>query len=171
MATKKEHTETPAVPTEADIKKIVNRLHRRAAEIAEAGAQIECAQVALRNLKAKRDKLVAEQDADEEMIRIWGRANPKKFESAAKGAVDLGKAVVTLKSNPASIKNIDGWTDDDVIAACEKTGHDEYVRVQKKLERAVIKSDWNAQRINDKELRKLGLYPDCAAKYEIKLKD
>lgn len=158
-------------PSEADLKKIVNRMSKRAPEIADAKAQVECATVALRNLKAKLDKLTAEQDGDEELVKIWSRQNPDKFESAAKNCVDLGKATVTLKTPPASIKNLDGWTDDDVIAACEKHGKTEYVRVMKKFERAVVKSDWNAQRISDKELKKLGLRASCDAEFKVKLKD
>lgn len=159
-----------SVPDESDLKKIVNRMHKRAPAIADAEAQVECAKVALRNLKAKLDKLMEEQKSDEALITIWSQTVPERFTAESKQTIDLGKATVTLRSNPTSIKNLDGWDDDDVIAACEKAGHDEYVRITKKFERAVVKSDWNAQRISDKELKKLGLYADAAVEFKVKLK-
>ena len=166
---KQNNNETP-LPTEADLKKIVNRLSKRAPEIADAKAQVECATVALRNLKAKLDKLVAEQEADEDLVKIWAANEPERFADAPKG-VDIGKAVVTLKKNPPSICNIENWSDDDVIAACEKAGHEEYVRIVKKFERAVVKADFNGKRIDEKALKKLGLYVSCEAEFKVKLKD
>lgn len=166
----KKNNDEIAVPDESELKKIVNRMHKRAPAIADAEAQVECAKVALRNLKAKLDKLTEEQAADEQLITIWSQTVPERFSSAAKQTLDLGKATVTLRSNPTSIKNLDGWDDDDVIAACEKAGHDEYVRITKKFERAVVKSDWNAQRISEKDLKKLGLYADAAVEFKVKLK-
>ena len=164
-------TQTNPLPTEADLKKIVGRMSKRAPQIADAEAQVECAKVALRNLKAKLDKLLAEQDADESLIKIWSAAMPDRFEAAPKGVVALGKATVTLRNCPASIKNLDGYEDDDVIAACEKHGKPEYIRVKKSLDRAAVKADWNAQRVTEKELKKLGLCACCDAEFKVKLKD
>lgn len=172
MATKKQSEEASvAAPTEADLKKIANRIAARAPKLADAEAQYECAKVAARNRKAELDKLVAEDDADRELLAIWAAKNPAAIETAPKNVLDLGKGTLTVRNCPASIKNVDGWTDDDVIAACEKRGYQQYVKIIKKLERAVVKSDWNAQRVTALDLKKIGLYPDCAAKAEFKLKD
>lgn len=162
---------TNQIPTEADLKKIVGRMSKRAPQIADMEAQVECAKVALRNLKAKLDKLLAEQDADESLIKIWSATAPERFEATPNGVVDLGKATVTLRNCPASIKNLDGYDDEDVIAACEKYDKPEYIRIKKSLDRAAVKADWNAQRITDKELKKLGLCACCDAEFKIKLKD
>lgn len=170
MEKQTKNTETP-LPTEADLKKIVNRMHKRAPQIADAEAQVECAKVALRNLKAKLDKLIAEQNADQDLVKIWSASVPERFEAAPKGVVDLGKATVSFRNCPASIKNLDGYDDDDVIAACEKHGRSEYVRVKKALDRAAVKADWNAQRVSEKELKKLGLHACCNAEFAVKLKD
>lgn len=170
MAKAKQDTETPPVTvTEAELKKIINRMSKRRAEIAEADAQVKCADVALRNLKGKLKKLEDEQDADEALVKSWIRENPDKLD--AKSTLDVGKAVLSLPAKPAAIKNLDGMSDEDVIAACEKAGRADYVRVTKKLERAVIKADWNAQRINERELKKLGLYADTAPEPKVKLKE
>lgn len=168
--TKPEEAEA-AIPTAADLKKIANRIAARAPKLADAEAQYECAKVAARNRKAELDKLRAEDDADRDLLALWAKANPDAIDAAPKNAVDLGKGLLVVKNCPASIKNLDGWDDDDVIAACEKQGLDAYVNVKKTLARTVVKNDWNAQRITDKELRKIGLYPDCGAKPEFKLKD
>ena len=161
--------DTPPVVTEADLKKIINRMSKRRADIAAADAQVKCADVALRNLKGKLKKLEDEQDADEALVKSWIRSNPDKLDT--KSTLDVGKAVLSLPAKPAAIKNLDGMSDKDVIAACEKAGRSEYVRITKKFERSIVKSDWNAQRISEKELKKLGLYADTEPEPRVKLKE
>lgn len=170
---KKKQTEEAdaALPTEADLKKIANRIAARAPKLADAEAQYECAKVAARNRKAEYDKLKAEDDADRDRLARWASANPDVIDAASKSALDLGKGLLVVKNCPAAIRNVKGWTNDDVIAACEKHGYDNYVNIKKTLNRAGVKADWNAQRVSDKDLRKIGLYPDCNAKAEFKLKD
>ena len=163
-------TETPPVPqTEAELKKIINRMSKRAPAIAEADSQVKCAEVSLRNLKGKLKQLEDEQEADASLVKSWIRSNPDKLD--AKSTLDIGKAVLSLPAKPAAIKNLDGMSDEDVIAACEKSGKLEYVRVTKKLERSIVKADWNAQRISEKELKKLGLHADTTPEPKIKLKE
>lgn len=168
--TKPTPTETPQIPgTEAELKKIINRMSKRRADIAEADAQVKCADVALRNLKGKLKKLEDEQEADEAIVKSWIRSNTDKLD--AKSTLDIGKAVLSLPAKPAAIKNLDGMSDEDVIAACEKAGKTEYVRITKKFERSIVKADWNAQRISEKELKKLGLYADTEPEPRVKLKE